>query len=319
MGSLETEGSIPSDPTIREKHQVHERLMTKQIVIYHKNCPDGFTAAWACWKSLGDEAEYYARNFNDEDIPDVSGADTYIVDFSYPRDILLDLKGKANSLVVLDHHATAKDHLDGIEGCHFDMDRSGAGMAWDYFNPDALPVLRSPLVNYVEDRDLWRFNLPYSKEINAWITSHEFDFETWSNLNNTLRFSFEEALNVGQALLRGKRVYVAAMKKKALRTSFLGYEDIPVVNAPHISISELVGSLAEDAEFAVGWHQLATGDFLYSLRSRGDFDVRKLAEKVGGGGHPRSAGFNSALPPWELPKLAPDEEVRELLEEVVGN
>ena len=30
----------------------------KPLVIYHANCADGFGAAFAAWRKLGDEAEY---------------------------------------------------------------------------------------------------------------------------------------------------------------------------------------------------------------------------------------------------------------------
>lgn len=273
--------------------------MTKTVVLYHARCPDGFTAAWAAWTVLGDKAEYIPCNFDDAEVPDVAGRDVYIVDFSYPRDVLLDMKAKANSLLVLDHHKTAEANLDGIEGCHFDMNRSGAGMSWDHFHPGEE---RSPLVNYVEDRDLWRFALPDSKEVNSAITSYEFSFGTWNDLDRILRGAPEIVVGEGTALLRKKRAYVKSMiDTGARRVSFLGYDDIPIVNAPHISISELVGELAEGAPFAAGWRQVSDGKFVYSLRSRGDgLDVSEIASVLGGGGHKGAAGFHSDSPPWEL-------------------
>jgi hypothetical protein len=36
----------------------------------------------------------------------------------------------------------------------FDMNRSGAGLAWDYFQP---MTSRLRFIDYLEDRDLWRF------------------------------------------------------------------------------------------------------------------------------------------------------------------
>ena len=68
---------------------------------------------------------------------------------------------------------------------------------------------------------------------------------------------------------------------------------VPIVNAPYINISELVGKLAETAPFALGWFQRADGLYAYSLRSRGPdgVDVSEIAKKYGGGGHRNSAGF----------------------------
>ena len=66
-----------------------------------------------------------------------------------------------DELIVLDHHKTAMEELQpllddpesGITGV-FDMGRSGAALAWQYLaNKKPLPEL----LQYVEDRDLWRF------------------------------------------------------------------------------------------------------------------------------------------------------------------
>jgi len=271
----------------------------KALVLYHGNCPDGFTSAWAAWLHLGDSAEYVPVNHDDDDIPDVTGRDVYILDFSYARDVILDMKEKATSFLVLDHHKSAESALDGIEGCHFDMDRSGAGMSWDHFHKGKP---RSSLASYVEDRDLWRFDLPASKEINSVVTSHEFTFDNWDRLNRQLYNDFHKVAAEGEALLRSKDRYVEIMIEScSLTTSFLGFDNVPMVNAPHISISELVGRLSEGVPFAVGWRQMSNGKFIYSLRSREDgIDVSALAVHMGGGGHPAAAGFDSHLPPWDL-------------------
>lgn len=273
----------------------------RTVVLFHANCPDGFTAAWAAWRKFGDTAEYIPARFDEKERPDLTGADVYIVDFSYPRDVTLAINAEVNSLVVLDHHKSARKNLEGIEGCFFDMDRSGAGMSWDYFHPD---VPRPSLISYVEDRDLWRFALPHSKEVNSVVTSYEFTFDNWNAMHLQLETDFEQVRREGVAILRSKLQYVSVMvARNSHRERFLGYDDIPIVNAPHISISELVGRLAEDAPFAAGWSQSADGMFLYSLRSRGDgLDVSEVASVMGGGGHRGSAGFHSEKPPWELDK-----------------
>ena len=37
--------------------------MTRTICIYHGNCADGFTAAWAVWRALGDAVEFIPGNY----------------------------------------------------------------------------------------------------------------------------------------------------------------------------------------------------------------------------------------------------------------
>jgi nanoRNase/pAp phosphatase (c-di-AMP/oligoRNAs hydrolase) len=86
------------------------------------------------------------------------------------------------------------------------------------------------------------------------------------------------------------RHYVTEVAKNARRVTFEGH-NVPLVNAPQVDISELVGFLSAGETFAMGWWQRADGKFSYSLRSRGDFDVSELAKRHGGGGHRNAAGF----------------------------
>ena len=47
---------------------------------------------------------------------------------------------------------------------------------------------------YLEDRDLWRWKLPASRQVSAAIASYPFDFEVWNHLAGGLEgegsFSF---------------------------------------------------------------------------------------------------------------------------------
>jgi len=258
----------------------------KRIVIYHAACLDGFTAAWAAYRCFGEtDTEYVAASYGDAP-PSVYGRDVYIVDFSYSRIVLLAMKRDAASLLVLDHHKTAAEALAGLDYATFDMNRSGAGITWDEMHDTARPWL----VDYVEDRDLWRFKLPDSKEINAWIGACRRDsFADWDALVAT---PIDKVITKGAAVRTYIDRYVHEMSEQARTVNFEGY-DVPMVNAPYICISELVGRLAQDAPFAVGWFQRRDGRYAYSLRSRepDGFDVSELAKHFGGGGHRHSAGF----------------------------
>jgi hypothetical protein len=265
------------------------------LVLYHASCPDGFTAAWAAWRKFGDAAEYLPVQYGPGQVPpDVTGRDVLILDFSYPRALLLEMYAKAKSLRVLDHHVSAQKDLAGLDFCVFDMERSGAGLAWDELHDREQLASRPDLVDYVEDRDLWRFKLPDSRAINAYIGSFEFSFEKWTELADEFIDS-ERIVGIGEALLRGVDRYVASMAKQARLVTLAGYV-VPCVNAPYLNTSELVGHLAEQVPeaFAVGWFQRGDGLYQYSLRSQGSFDVSELAKQFGGGGHRNAAGFTVA-------------------------
>ena len=267
----------------------------EKIVLYHAKCIDGFAAAWAAWRKFGDGAEYLACQYGSPP-PDVTGKDVYIVDFSFSRETLLEMSKVAKRVVLLDHHVTAERDLVGLEApnleIHFDMGRSGARMTWDYFWGSE-PCW---LADYVQDRDLWKFELKDSQVINAFIQCLPHTFESYEQL-------FKDGLGVatllGQGAYAWSRTYIEATKKLAVRGQFLGYE-VPIVNAPYVGISEIVGELSEGHPFAVGWHVTESGSVYYSLRSRGDFDVSELAKSMGGGGHKKAAGFTKNLFPSDL-------------------
>lgn len=264
--------------------------MSNPIVVFHGACPDGFCAAWVCSNVPAlKEAEFFPGFFG-KDPPDVTNRDVVMVDFSYPRPVLEKMADSCASMLILDHHKTAQEALVGFSHpkvhVEFDMNRSGAGMAWDNFNPG---VARPPLVSYVEDRDLWKKVLPNSEEVCGWISTLPYEFEAW---NEASSMSVNAAAHLGKMVLAKTKQYVREVSKNARRISFHGY-DVPLVNAPQVDISELLDTLRQGEIFAMGWWQRADGIFQYSLRSVGDFDVSKLAKDHGGGGHKNAAGFQS--------------------------
>lgn len=271
-------------------------MTTRKMVLYHANCPDGFAAAWSCWKALGDTAEYIPCSYGD-DPPDVTDALVYIVDFSFKRAVLTAMAERAARIIVLDHHATAQADLADLVLPNvevvFDMQRSGATLAWQRFH-GTHPCW---LVNYAEDRDLWRHKLPGTKEINAYLQAAPRSFEAYER---AFEAGPDAVTGWGVGCLVWVRYYVDSVKALARPMRFLGHDNIPVVNAPYTATSEVVGELAESAPFAAGWHVRADGRVVYSLRSRGDFNVAELASSVGGGGHVKAAGFSSTKLPTDL-------------------
>lgn len=264
--------------------------MSRPLIIYHANCIDGFCAAWVAHELFGDHATYHAASYG-EPPPDVIGRDVHMLDFSYDRETTVRVLSTAAQLVILDHHVTAAKDLIGLSPMfHFDMRRSGAGMAWDYFFPlDERPWL----VDYVEDRDLWRFELPRSREINAWISTLPFEFAQWSAARQSTTETV--AAGFGSLILRKTEQYVRELAVDAREQMFDG-RLVWVVNAPKYDVSELLARLLTRTTtngpppFVVAWRQRRDGEYEYSLRST-EIDVSEIARRYGGGGHRLAAGF----------------------------
>lgn len=264
--------------------------MNRTLVLYHGACRDGFCAAW-CVQRREPNAEFLPAMYGQPaPLDKVVGRDVVIVDFSYSLDIMQYIAAAAKSLVVLDHHKTAQAALASFSAPNavvlFDMERSGAGLAWDHYFPNQP---RPWIVDYVEDRDLWRHKLPDGPAVNAYLGTMRYDFEAWYVAS---RRDIAEVAKLGEVVEDKIRHYVTEVSKNARRVTFEGYE-VPIVNAPQVDISELVGFLSSGETFAMGFWQRGDGLFSYSLRSRGDFDVSELAKRYGGGGHKNAAGFTS--------------------------
>ena len=236
-----------------------------------------------------------------------------MVDFSYKRPVLLEMAKRARSIVILDHHQTAQDDLAGfrepapysewydgtlplVEGddepiaALFDMERSGAGLAWDFFFPNEH---RPRLVNHIEDRDLWRFKLPMTREIQAAVFSYPYDFAVWDRLFD----SFDEFGNTilaqeGAAIERKHHKDIAELTQVVTRPMRIGGHVVPVANLPYTLTSDAGHLLCgEDGSFAACYWDTPEGR-VFSLRSREDgMDVGEIAKQYGGGGHKHASGF----------------------------
>ena len=112
------------------------------------------------------------------------GSRIYILDFSYPLETMLELHRQHESVILLDHHETARDALEGrVPDCHFDLERSGATIAWEYWGSGFSTNEGELLARYIEDRDLWRWKLPDSREVSAALDSHPKRFRVWDRLD----------------------------------------------------------------------------------------------------------------------------------------
>lgn len=281
--------------------------MKERVIIYHgPGCADGFCAAWIAHHKFGDGAEYVPAQYGDAP-PDVTDRDVLVLDFSYPRETLERMATIARTMLVLDHHKTAESDCHGLPFCRFDMQKSGATLAWEALAEEGENV--PALVRYVEDRDLWRFRLKDSREINAWIGTLPASFAVWDQAWETMQADFGHTVDAGRALIRQVEKYVEAVRAHAIWYIIAG-RNVPVVNAAAPFTSELVGALAESAPFAVSWWQRGDGVYQYSLRARGssDVDVGEIAKTFGGGGHRQAAGFAGGPPgvlftrPNEMPR-----------------
>ena len=255
------------------------------FVIYHANCTDGFGAAYAAWKCLGNKAEYLAAKHGDLP-PDVRGKNVAILDFSYDNPTTKSMIESADDLIIIDHHKSAVVELHDISNAHFDMTKSGAMLAWEFFHPGKEPP---KFIKYIEDRDLWKWELPYSKEFAAAFDMVPFDFEEFSLFEDDS--VFDDAVKRGSYILSYSKTVIKKVCDNAVERTYSG-KKVLVVNSSHW-MSEIGSQLSPNCDFALIWYyDHISNNTKVSLRSFHDHvDVSEIAKKHGGGGHKKAAGF----------------------------
>lgn len=273
--------------------------MTQKVVIYHADCPDGFSGAYAAWKKFKGQALYFPLFYNTGFPSEVNDSEVYIIDFSFEEKDMRELLKKAQRVVALDHHFSAKESTKMAHEHVFRNDNSGCVIAWNYFH-HGKPVPR--LLLHVEDFDLWKFSLKHTKEIDAFLGLVRYDFTTWDKVVNDCEDDekLENIIERGKDLLKYKTMMIDKLVKDAYLVKFSGYETLAVNSK--LFRSEIGNRLVQiKPPISIIWSE-AEDNYRVSLRSDGKVDVSKLAEKYGGKGHVAAAGFTVPIGkplPWK--------------------
>lgn len=255
------------------------------LVIYHASCSDGFGAAWSAWKLLGSRAEYFAASFGSPP-PDVRGKIVVCLDFAYPNSVTKQMIADSEDFLVIDHHKSAMVDLVDVSETRFDMTKSGAMLAWEFFHPGK----EAPkFIKYIQDRDLWHWLLPYSREFSASFSMSPFHFEEYDSFCDDS--VFDDAVKRGSFILAYQRTVINKLVSQSCDRIIRGHP-AKVVNTCHL-MSEIGMFLAQETEVAVmWWYDHRENVFRISLRSNHEnIDVSEVAKSFGGGGHRQSAGF----------------------------
>ncbi len=290
----------------------------KIIFVYHSPCRDGFTAAYVAYLKYPTaeflpETPYWGTTKKLLKREDIAEYSIYYLDCCPRRKDLVELHGLAKSVIVYDHHLTAEQDCGDLPYVFIDLSKSGASLAWKMFHPDEeMPFL----VQLIEDRDLWKWQIPDSKAYSAYIETQPQDFSSWGMLCNGLdqtniRLQIKDT---GQKYLDYQHhiIHRIATKHRIHWIKFKKYDNETkalAINSPILQ-SELGSYLNKRKQIGLVYYNAAGLGWNFSIRSRDDLpDVSKIAKAYGGGGHRNAAGFRlerlndltvSALTPEEL-------------------
>lgn len=276
------------------------------LVLFHGKCPDGLGAAACAYSFLGPLASYHPC-FHGSMIPLslVKDKHVLVLDFCFAPHFTQKLKRAAASYLVLDHHSSALQENGHDPSCYFDLGHSGARLAWDFFNslaePDGALSPSSPppplMIDFIEDRDLWRWQLPHSKEFAAVVDTLPQTVEAYAHF---LHQTQADPSLIPGSILRGADMclyrdnIINQLVKTAARRSWLGFR-VMIVNSSLLQ-SEIGNAVAanDDCDIAIVWsYDAFDKSCRLSLRSSKDLDpnLGTIAKQFGGGGHIRAAGM----------------------------
>ena len=167
----------------------------KFTIFAHSHCTDGLVAASIMKYSLqmqhNIEPEVVFVSYGKEqeaiDKANIDSETTvYCVDFAFNKETTLELCKLAKLVYVLDHHKTAHENLHDLKTHYnfnfiYDVEKSGASIVRDYCNKHLglyshiklnQKEILNKVVNMVEDRDLWLFRLPLTKEFAEYVFAY---------------------------------------------------------------------------------------------------------------------------------------------------
>jgi len=272
----------------------YETIPIYDIVIYHGRCPDGIAGAWCYWR-INRNAVFHGASHGSNLSTiciDIKGKRVLFIDFVYPKDIMRDVIKSAAVIRVLDHHKTseyitqlAADTLN--MSAVIDMNRSGAQIAWDEFNPT---YMRPAAIDYVADKDLYTFKLQDSREINRAMEFMGYldNIEAFDNAVNTE----DDLVHIGSILLRNDAINNKKIADRHISCMYKDYK-VCVVQCLPRDLSSIAELLSNICDFVVCANfNLLHDQWGISFRSK-NLNLLPIVKEISDGhcgGHPNACG-----------------------------
>ncbi|KAL6077149.1 DHHA1 domain-containing protein [Balamuthia mandrillaris] len=312
-------------------------------VLYHCPCPDGAFAALAAYLHFSKRDvdlkfvphfTYNAIDVESHPALTTGNPDVYLLDYCGPADFIPRLSAlPVNKVVLLDHHKTAIEMIEEYKQQNrmpsnvevsLDYDRSGATIAWDYFEQqgkmvedDAELKRLQEMFAYIEDNDLWRKALPNSKEFSVGLAELRLDYDFTNNpelFTQLLSLETNKLIESGKVLVKQQQELIDADISRASPVALGGQDSgfgqcLGVVTANPNLRSELGNQLAKKSLqaglrgiAALAYEEPAMKDaekmYKVSLRSLSD-DTTAISSKYGGGGHAKASSFLLEKTRWQ--------------------
>ncbi len=298
----------------------------KKIVLYHKNCPDGYGAAVALYRKFKlkdikyDEKEdilfdedknvFFIPSNHDTELKRLRSIlennkndkfEIYLVDFYTDKILDIASNPQIEKIYIYDHHKTAKERWEkGIPEnlknkieFHYDENKSGATLTWEKVFGYVPKVMK-----YIEDRDIWKWSIKDSDKVLTALDTEIFNIklpdEIFKELNELAdEFHEEKYKEHGKIMLDFKKAIIFKICSSVHYLMLPKGDKLYAVNSPvfRSEIGDVLSEVLNNVIAIYSVYPTENGNFLLvSLRSKNG-KAKEIAEKYGGGGHPNAAGF----------------------------
>jgi oligoribonuclease NrnB/cAMP/cGMP phosphodiesterase (DHH superfamily) len=264
------------------------------ILCYYHNDLDGICSAAIINNVHGGNVrcipvQYDKDTWNPQDI--IDSAEVFVVDFTFPdMEKLAELA--RDKLHWIDHHKTAMEtHKELWNSDVFgyrNLIQSGCGLTWEYCHNEESP----DSVNFIEDRDLWRFKLDNTKAFCMGISkiiNDPYD-HLWDSLLEGEYTEEIKIIELGDILLKSQNERVKKLFENGIDITFHGHKArLCNTTSDFSELGEYIYS-KQEYDIAVMW-QVINKRIIISLRSN-IIDCALIAQRYSGGGHKGAAGFS---------------------------
>lgn len=275
------------------------------IVMFHYPCQDGLSSAYIAYHYNNNIELYPIQHGIPIDMEKIKNKKIILCDYSPSLEMLNKMEKVVEKICILDHHISAQRDLMDKEYAIFNMNKSGAGLTWEYFFPEKeIPSW----VQYVQDRDLWTWDLPDSRDFTAAlfdicsnVETEDFIelFKIFDNIPNNMIYYTETGKELNKVLDRKVNTVIDSNKNVYYYENYM----IKIIECPYDLVSEVGSKLTKNTtiDFAALWrYNIEKNEYSVSLRASDKVDVSIIAKKFGGGGHMNAASFKSNIYPLEL-------------------
>lgn len=272
------------------------------ICFYHIDL-DGECSAAIVYKAKNKLGKYIPVNYDKKFPLDIISLneEVILVDYNFDKDEDFEsLKSITKNIVLIDHHLKSVDSkFDNIKGIRR-TDKAGCELTWEYF----FPTVKVPkAVELIGDFDTWKFKYgEYTKQFQAGLKIKDTcpESDIWNLLfalsehNNLVDETVKQGVIINEYMqVNNKRL----IDNLAFVTRFEGYKCIACNIA--FTGAMVFDSLKEDFDIKIIFYFNGRVYNISLYTEKNDIDVNRIANKYGGGGHKKAAGFQIEILPFK--------------------